>query len=105
MTTSEKKEISIDEILKDVNIQNEICKDLLKDKKRNERNLLLFFGFIFVFIIVLLISLFIYFDYSNKIFMTTLDLKTMTTTISNDTDLKTGGNGAITDINKVNISK
>jgi uncharacterized protein YneF (UPF0154 family) len=91
---------SIDTILRDnPEIQLEILKDRVTDIKRIDRNKNIFL----LVILMLLIGLFIYFDYSNKCFMSTLDFKN--TTVTNDTDLKTGGNGAITDINKVNISK
>lgn len=94
MTTSEKKEITIDEILKDVNIQNEICKDLLKDKKRNERNLLL----LFVFIVAVLIAFFCYIDFSNKAFLSQYNLGT-------DTDVETTATHSNNTTSNVNIGK
>lgn len=88
---------NIDEMLKNTDIQAEILKDLLEDNKKTKKNIINFF----IFVIIILISLFIYYDFSNKSFMSSLDLKN--TSITNDANLK--GDGQITDINKVNISK
>lgn len=88
---------NIDEILKNTDIKIEILKDLLEDNKKTKKNIINFF----IFVIIILITLFIYYDFSNKSFMSSLDLKN--TSITNDANLK--GDGQITDINKVNISK
>lgn len=91
MTTSEKKEISIEEALKDANVQIAIFKDLLEDIKRDRRNKLTFF----IFIIVLLISFFCYIDFSNKSFLSQYSLGTeagIQTTATDSTNPTNNGN-------------